>query len=84
LRNEFMEVLARERIVDGLVPAIEPDLTVGGRCDYQKDRSPRAARVCCGPGRPGTPRASCASAVRAAHRRIRRCRVLLSVAALCS
>src|SRR6185437_17132977 len=41
LHDELREIAPRQRVVEGLVPAVEPDLPVGRRYDDQKDCAPQ-------------------------------------------
>ena len=40
LQDELVQITARQRVVEGLVPAVEPDLAVGRGGDDHEDRQP--------------------------------------------
>src|SRR6185295_3659961 len=51
LHEELLEIASRQRVVEGLVPAVEPNLPIGRRYDDQKDQCRQPQQwVACGGG----------------------------------
>ena len=64
LHHEALKVAMRQRVIEGLVPAIEPDLAIGGGDDHQKDQLRPGETACCGPARPKGRGSSCPAGAR--------------------